>query len=254
MNVVIPVRNQSHRSLLSATGADRNFNGRCMQQTQPAQQSRARARLCGSARRFGPKASLAMTSRQAAPGRGDFCGDEEHSAGVGALQRASIKGKLKLRPPRLSERTRRYPAVDELLEIDVAECRARKHGPLARDLCGIAKGFGVDELARVLTRHGIGSWLVGIDGEMRAMGCKPDGATWAIAVEAPECERRTAMGVVELGDSASTRSSSRGSATVFARPVPATSTAYRVSRPCCDWKAIAVMLCHFEVAARTDSR
>jgi hypothetical protein len=26
----------------------------------------------------------ATASRQAAPGRGDFCGDEEHSAGVGA--------------------------------------------------------------------------------------------------------------------------------------------------------------------------
>jgi hypothetical protein len=26
----------------------------------------------------------ATTSRQAAPGRGDFCGDEEHSPGVGA--------------------------------------------------------------------------------------------------------------------------------------------------------------------------
>ena len=104
--------------------------------------------------------------------------------------------------PTLPERTRPYPAVDELLEIDVAGCRARKHGPLALDLCGIAKGFGVDELARVLARHGIGSWLVGIDGEMRARGSKPGGAPWAIALEAPEDERRAAMGVVELGDAA----------------------------------------------------
>jgi hypothetical protein len=58
------------------------------------------------------------------------------------------------------------PALDELLEIDVAGGRARKHRPLALDLCGIAKGFGVDELARVLDQRGIGSWLVGIDGEM----------------------------------------------------------------------------------------
>jgi len=33
---------------------------------------------------FGANASKAPTSRQAAPGRGDFCGDEERSAGVGA--------------------------------------------------------------------------------------------------------------------------------------------------------------------------
>jgi thiamine biosynthesis lipoprotein len=94
------------------------------------------------------------------------------------------------------------PALDELLEIDIGGCRARKHQPLALDLCGIAKGFGVDELARVLDRHGIGSWLVGIDGELRSRGTKPDGAPWAIALEAPEDDRRAAMGVVELGDAA----------------------------------------------------
>ncbi len=89
-----------------------------------------------------------------------------------------------------------------LLEIDVPGLRVRKHEHVALDLCGIAKGFGVDELARVLDRHGISSWLVGIDGEMRARGCKADGSPWAIALEAPEDDRRAAMGVVELGDAA----------------------------------------------------
>lgn len=92
--------------------------------------------------------------------------------------------------------------VDELLEIDVPWLRVRKHAYVALDLCGIAKGFGVDELARVLDRRGIGSWLVGIDGEMRARGCKADGSPWAIALEAPEEDQRAAMGVIELGDAA----------------------------------------------------
>ncbi|VTU38428.1 FAD:protein FMN transferase [Variovorax sp. RA8] len=92
--------------------------------------------------------------------------------------------------------------VDELLEVDVPGRRARKHARVALDLCGIAKGFGVDELARVLDRHDVGSWLVGIDGEMRARGCRPDGSPWAIALEAPEDGRRAAMGVIELGDAA----------------------------------------------------
>jgi thiamine biosynthesis lipoprotein len=92
--------------------------------------------------------------------------------------------------------------VDELMEIDAARCRARKLAPVALDLCGIAKGFGVDELARVLDRHGIAAWLVGIDGEMRSRGGKPDGSPWAIALEAPEDERRAAMAVVELADAA----------------------------------------------------
>lgn len=106
------------------------------------------------------------------------------------------------RPPDVPEGPRPRPPVDELLEIDVAGSRARKHGPVSLDLCGIAKGFGVDELARVLNRHGIDSWLVGIDGEMRSRGGKPDGSPWSIALESPEDERRAAMGVVELGDAA----------------------------------------------------
>lgn len=105
-------------------------------------------------------------------------------------------------PPVIPDAPHPCAAADQLLEIDPTGCRARKHGPIALDLCGIAKGFGVDELARVLDRHGVCSWLVGIDGEMRSRGCKPDGSPWAIALEAPEDDRRAAMGVVELGDAA----------------------------------------------------
>lgn len=95
----------------------------------------------------------------------------------------------------------RTPA-HHVIEIDLPGCRAIKHGPIELDLCGIAKGFGVDELARVLDTCGIATWLVGIDGEMRTRGAKPDGSAWAIALEAPENDRRAAMGVIELGDAA----------------------------------------------------
>lgn len=104
------------------------------------------------------------------------------------------------RPPDLPARPR-TPA-HQLLEIDLRGCRALKHGPIELDLCGIAKGFGVDELARVLDSHGIAAWLVGIDGEMRTRGAKPDGSAWAIALEAPDDDRRAAMGVIELGEAA----------------------------------------------------
>jgi FAD:protein FMN transferase len=125
------------------------------------------------------------------------------SIGVGDLVDAWGFGPRRgQRPPTLHRESQRCPALDGLLEIDAAGCRARKHQPLALDLCGIAKGFGVDELARVLDRHGIASWLVGIDGEMRSRGSKPDGSAWAIALEAPDEERRAAMAVVELADAA----------------------------------------------------
>lgn len=94
------------------------------------------------------------------------------------------------------------PPAHDLLEIDLPNHRARKHGPVALDLCGIAKGFGVDELGRVLNSHGLQSWLVGIDGEMRTRGAKPDGSAWAIALEAPADDQRAAMAVIELADAA----------------------------------------------------
>ena len=48
----------------------------------------------------------------------------------------------------------------------------------------------------------IPSWLVGIDGEMRAKGAKPDGSMWAVAHERPDRHVREAMGVLELQDMA----------------------------------------------------
>jgi thiamine biosynthesis lipoprotein len=90
----------------------------------------------------------------------------------------------------------------ETLQVDEAGHRVRKLAPMALDLSGIAKGFGVDELARVLDGAGIGAWLVGIDGEMRARGRKPDGTPWSVAVERPEPGLRAVHGVVTLEDCA----------------------------------------------------
>ena len=93
----------------------------------------------------------------------------------------------------------RHPA-HEILEIDGA--RVRKSAPMALDLNGIAKGYGVDRLAETLRDHGITDALVGIDGEMRALGLRPDGEPWAIAVEAPDAERRTPHSTLALQDGA----------------------------------------------------
>ena len=94
------------------------------------------------------------------------------------------------------------PTTTEALELDEAGRRARKHAPLSLDLSGIAKGYGVDEMARVMETFAVPSWLVGIDGEMRAKGLKPGGLPWAVALERPERGTRDAMGVIELTDMA----------------------------------------------------
>lgn len=93
----------------------------------------------------------------------------------------------------------RRPA-HEVLEIEGDA--VRKTAPIALDLNGIAKGHGVDCLVRVLVDHGIAGGLVGIDGEMRALGLRPDGTAWTIAVEAPVPDRRTPHSILVLQDGA----------------------------------------------------
>jgi thiamine biosynthesis lipoprotein len=92
------------------------------------------------------------------------------------------------------------------LQLDLPSRRARRLAPLRLDLSGIAKGFGVDELAREATRFGLGSWLVGIDGEMRAEGLKPDGRPWAVAHEKPDPGGRSVLGVLEISGAAAATS------------------------------------------------
>ncbi|WP_353429629.1 FAD:protein FMN transferase [Paracoccus denitrificans] len=95
-----------------------------------------------------------------------------------------------------------HPPAHEVLEIDRAAGLARKHAPITLDLNGIAKGYGVDRLAEMLQGFGITGFLVGIDGEMRASGLRPDGMPWTVAVEAPDPERRAPQSVLMLQDAA----------------------------------------------------
>ncbi len=94
------------------------------------------------------------------------------------------------------------PPAHEVLELDREKGRARRLAPVTLDLNGIAKGYGVDRLAGVLARHGIAGALAGIDGEMRALGLRPDDSPWAVAVEAPDPDRRAPHSVLALHDAA----------------------------------------------------
>jgi thiamine biosynthesis lipoprotein ApbE len=91
----------------------------------------------------------------------------------------------------------RRPA-HEALEVDVASRRVLKRAPVAVDLAGIAKGYAVDELARIITEAGIASYLVGLDGELKAGARQPDGRSWAVGVEAPVTGRRDVVGRLDL--------------------------------------------------------
>lgn len=102
---------------------------------------------------------------------------------------------------RSARTAKRVPAHDAL-EIDAARGRMRKVSPLVLDLNGIAKGYGVDRLSETLGDLGIAAGLVGIDGELRARGLRPDGQAWTIAIEAPDIQRRLARSILALQDAA----------------------------------------------------
>ncbi|KWV57155.1 thiamine biosynthesis protein ApbE [Rhizobium altiplani] len=94
---------------------------------------------------------------------------------------------------------RRSPAHD-VLELDKAAGRARKHSEMCFDLNGIAKGFGVDQLTGAARQLGIEAGLFAIDGELRALGTQPDGRGWTVAVEMPNLETRAPHSVLVLED------------------------------------------------------
>jgi len=97
---------------------------------------------------------------------------------------------------------KQLPPTHTVLELDVQEARARKHAQFALDLSGIAKGFAVDEMMRTVEAFGIADALVGLDGELKARGAKGDGTPWRVAVEKPDYELRSPLGVIELRDAA----------------------------------------------------
>ena len=123
-------------------------------------------------------------------------GDLVASSGFGATPRVPdpVVHAARISTTRISAST--------MLVLSPDRCHAQRMGPISLDLSGIAKGFGVDELARVLDQHAIVAWLVSIDGEVRARGTKPDGTAWAVAVETPDIGARSALGVLELTDMA----------------------------------------------------
>ncbi len=66
------------------------------------------------------------------------------------------------------------------------------------DLSAIAKGYGVDVVARYLESEGIEAYLVEIGGEVRVNGRKPNGDAWRLAIEQPTSEAREVNRVVAL--------------------------------------------------------
>ncbi|MCC3305092.1 FAD:protein FMN transferase [Sneathiella sp. HT1-7] len=94
------------------------------------------------------------------------------------------------------------PMAHEILDLDRESLHVRKQTPITLDLSGIAKGYAVDRMMAALSHFGITDALVGLDGEIRARGQRPDGKPWTIALERPDFEARAALSILELKDCA----------------------------------------------------
>ncbi|WP_236590899.1 FAD:protein FMN transferase [Neptunomonas japonica] len=88
----------------------------------------------------------------------------------------------------------------EKLVINSDAQKALKKTALYVDLSAIAKGYGVDVLARVMEKHDIHDYLVEIGGELRAKGHKPNDQDWKIAIESPVNGARKVQKILSISD------------------------------------------------------
>ena len=86
----------------------------------------------------------------------------------------------------------------EKLELRKQPPAVRASSPQYIDLSAIAKGYGVDVVARYLDSEGVGAYLVEIGGEVRVRGRKPGGDAWRLAIEQPVSGDRQVNRVVAL--------------------------------------------------------
>lgn len=61
---------------------------------------------------------------------------------------------------------------------------AKPRGALTLDLCGIAKGWALDEASHRTQAHGLKNFLFDLGGELVAHGTHPSGRDWHVAIEA----------------------------------------------------------------------
>lgn len=69
------------------------------------------------------------------------------------------------------------------------------------DLGGIAKGYLSSRIMRIYTEHGITSGIVSLSGNVEALGAKPDGSAWNIAITDPH-DAASYIGSVRIKDKA----------------------------------------------------
>jgi thiamine biosynthesis lipoprotein len=88
--------------------------------------------------------------------------------------------------------------IDSVVMTDSALRKTDQGATL--DLCGIAKGYALDDLTEVLIAQGAGDFLLELGGEVRAVGHHPSGRAWRVGIEDPFAPHLQARYVVVPGD------------------------------------------------------
>lgn len=69
------------------------------------------------------------------------------------------------------------------------------------DLGGIAKGYASQKAAEILKEYGVTSVLMSLGGNVRAVGSKPDGEDWSVAINDPD-DNSKSIGTLKISDKA----------------------------------------------------
>ena len=85
-------------------------------------------------------------------------------------------------------------------DISVDQNAIRKAASyLTLDLCGIAKGFALDEAVNALEMAGIVNALLEVGGEVKAIGPHPDERSWKVAISDPTSDALQAYTIIDPG-------------------------------------------------------
>jgi FAD:protein FMN transferase len=105
--------------------------------------------------------------------------------------------------PSLAEVERLRKLVDyRRVELDQPGGRVRIGKGQQLGLGGIAKGYIVDQAARVLRGGGVQSFLAQAGGDLYGSGRKPDGSPWVSGIQDPRAPQGEFFAVLELTDHA----------------------------------------------------
>lgn len=104
------------------------------------------------------------------------------------------------RVPAPGEIAAALPLVDRrgLVVDESAGTMALARAGMRLDLGGIAKGYAADEVARILTEHGVKAAVVDLGGNVKVVGRKPDRKPWRVGIQNPFSDRGERLGLATL--------------------------------------------------------